>query len=39
MRKIRIGFVAMFHGNARGDHETRQRILKELGDYGKNRDF
>lgn len=39
MRKIRIGFAAMFHGNARGDHETRQRILKELEEYGKSRDF
>ncbi|MGI6070041.1 MAG: L-fucose/L-arabinose isomerase family protein [Blautia sp.] len=39
MRKLRIGFVPMFHGNARGDHETKKRILAELEAYRQGRDF
>lgn len=39
MRNLKIGFVPMFHGNARGDHEAKRRILSELEVYRQGRNF
>lgn len=39
MRKVKIGFVSCFHGNAHGDHETRARVMKELSALAEKEEF
>lgn len=39
MRKLKIGYIPMFRGTARGDREILERISKELTDLSKTMDF
>lgn len=39
MRKLKIGYIPMFRGTARGDREILERISKELTDLSRTMDF
>lgn len=39
MRKVKIGFVPCFHGNARGDMAAKTRVLSQLIDLAEKKGF